>query len=52
MLSPNGFSKTVRGGANRYENPLQPEVSSYIKKNWDKLNECFRELAEQNGINK
>lgn len=36
----------------RYENPLQPEVIKYIKENWDKLNECFRELAEQKGINK
>ncbi|MEO9022806.1 MAG: hypothetical protein ABI237_18150 [Ginsengibacter sp.] len=36
----------------RYENPLQPEVIKYIKGNWDKLNECFRELAERKGINK
>ena len=36
----------------RYENPLQPEVIKYIKENWDKLNECFRELAERKGINK
>lgn len=34
----------------RYENPLQPEVLSYIKKNWEKLNGCFRELAKQKGL--
>lgn len=36
----------------RYENPLQPEVIKYIKDNWDKLNDCFRELAERKGIKK
>jgi hypothetical protein len=36
----------------RYENPLQPEVLRYIKENWDKLDNCFRELAEQKGITK
>jgi hypothetical protein len=36
----------------RYENPLQPEVIKYIIENWDKLNECFRELAVQKGISK
>lgn len=38
--------------SSRYENPLQPEVIKYIKENWDKLDDCFRELAEQKGINK
>lgn len=50
MLSPNGFSSTIEGGVNRYENPLQPEVLTYIKNNWDKLNDCFRKLAVKNGI--
>lgn len=50
MLSPNGYSSTIRGGANRYENPLQPEVLTYIKNNWNKLDDCFRKLAEKNGI--
>lgn len=26
MLSPNGYSSTLIGGANRYEDPMQPEV--------------------------
>lgn len=51
-LSPNGFSTTIKGGANRYENPLQPEVLAYIKSNWNKLNSCFKELAKQKGIMK
>lgn len=38
--------------ASRYENPLQREVIKYIRDNWDKLDDCFRELAEQKGINK
>jgi hypothetical protein len=52
MLSPNGFSTTLSGGANRYENPLQPEVLTYIESNWNKLNSCFKELAERKGIMK
>ena len=36
MLSPNGFSTTIKGGTNRYANPLQPVVLSYIKSSWDK----------------
>jgi hypothetical protein len=51
MESPSGFSVVMKGGeGNRYENPLQPEVVSYIKSNWSKLNECFKELAVQKGI--
>lgn len=50
MLSPSGYSYTIKGGTNRYENPLQPEVLAYIKNNWDKLDDCFRKLAEKNGI--
>lgn len=52
MLSPNGYSTTVNGGNNRYENPLQPEVVTYIKNNWNKLDSCFKELAKQKGIMK
>ncbi len=52
MLSPSGFSTTVNGGNNRYENPLQPEVLTYIKNNWSKLDACFKELAQQKGIMK
>lgn len=37
MLSPSGFSIIIKGGANRYENPLQPEILTYIKSNWNKL---------------
>lgn len=36
----------------RFENPLQPEVITYIKANWEKLDNCFRELAKQKGVNK
>ena len=49
MLFSNG-SLTIKGGPNRYENPLQPEVVAYIKSNWSKLDSCFRELAERKGI--
>jgi hypothetical protein len=38
--------------ASRYEIPLQPEVIKYIKGNWDKLEGCFRVLAQQKGIYK
>ena len=50
MASPNGYSVVQKGGANRYENPLQPEVLSYIKNNWSKIDNCFRQLAERKGI--
>jgi hypothetical protein len=51
MLISNG-TMSIRGGPNRYENPLQPEVVAYIKKNWDKLDPCFRALAAQKGLGK
>jgi hypothetical protein len=51
MIFPGG-NVTYKGGVNRYENPLQPEVIKYIKENWGKMNDCFRKLAEQKGINK
>lgn len=47
-----GGTVTYKGGTNRYVKPLQPEVESYIKFNWDKLNDCFRKLAEKKGIKK
>lgn len=50
MLSPNGFTTIVKGASNRYENPLQPEVLSYIKNNWNKLDSCFKKLVEQKGV--
>jgi hypothetical protein len=50
MLSPNGYSTFANGGNNRYENSLQPEVLTYIHNNWNKLNNCFKELAKQKGI--
>jgi hypothetical protein len=52
MLSRNSYSIQVNGEKSRYENPLQPEVISYIKGNWDKLDDCFRKLVEQKGIRK
>jgi hypothetical protein len=52
MLSPNGFSVVHKGGGTRYENPLQPEVLTYVKSNWNKLDRCFKELAERKGIMK
>ncbi len=36
--------------ASRYENPLQPEVISFIKSNKDKLNPWFREEAKRRKI--
>ncbi|GAA4743681.1 hypothetical protein [Flavisolibacter ginsenosidimutans] len=50
MGSPNGFTIVEKGIATRYENPLQPEVLSYIKGNWNKLNDCFKRLGELKGI--
>ena len=50
MLSPNGFSAVDRGPTTRYEKPLQPEVLAYIKKTWDNLDICFKELVKQKGI--
>ncbi len=50
MLSPNGFTTIVKGASSRYENPLQPEVLSYIKNNWNKLDSCFKKLVEQKGV--
>jgi hypothetical protein len=46
----NGGTVTYKGSGSRYVNPLQPEVVNYIKTNWDKLNNCFRKLAEEKGI--
>jgi len=50
MISPNNYHSTIQGSINRFETPLTPEVALYIKNNWNKLNECFRELAERNGV--
>jgi len=48
-----GFTYTSKGNPkSRYENPMQPEVLKYIRENWDQLDDCFRELAEQKGINR
>lgn len=52
MLSISGYTSFIKGGANRYENPLQPEVLKFIRSNWDKLDDCFRSIAEQKGIKK
>jgi hypothetical protein len=44
---------TYKGNpTSRYENPQQPEVIKYIKENWERLDNCFRELAVQKGIKK
>jgi hypothetical protein len=50
MVSPNGFSTVIEGGANRFEAPLQPEVINYLQSHWNKLNICFQELAKRRGI--
>jgi len=50
MNSPNGFSIVQKGGKNRFEQPLQPEVVAFIQNHWDKLDGCFRMLAVEKGI--
>ena len=45
-----GGKVSYKENSSRYINPLQPEVMDYIKINWDKLNNCFRGLAEQKGL--
>jgi hypothetical protein len=40
----------MKGGSNRYEYPLQPEVLNYIKVNQQKLDTCFKELVKQKKI--
>lgn len=52
MYSHNGYSFQAGGEKSRYENPIQPEVTKYIKENWGKINRCFKELALQKGIKK
>lgn len=52
ILSHNNYSYQTHGDKSRYDNPLQPEVISYIKENWSKIDNCFRELAEKKGIKK
>lgn len=52
MISPNGFSIVQTRGNNRFEQPLQSEVLDYITNHWNRLNECFRELAIAHGITK
>jgi hypothetical protein len=50
-MSFDGGTQSEKGDpTSRYVNPMQPEVIKYIQENWDKLNECFRELAERKGI--
>jgi hypothetical protein len=50
MLSLSGYTSVIKGGANRYENPLQPDVLKFIRCNWDRLDECFRRLAEHKRV--
>ena len=52
IISSNTTITTKNNPTSRYENPMQPEVIKYIKDNWDKLNDCFRELAKRKGIKK
>jgi hypothetical protein len=52
LISSNTTITYKNNPTSRYENPLQPEVIKYIKGNWQKLNNCFRKLAEQKGIKK
>jgi hypothetical protein len=41
---------TIKGSTSRFQNPMQPEVITYIKKNQDKLNPWFRNEAKRRGI--
>lgn len=50
MISSNTTITSKGDPTSRYENPLQPEVIRYIKENWKKLDDCFRELAEKKGL--
>lgn len=50
MLSSNVTITNKGNPQSRYENPLQPEVKAYIKKNRDKLNSWFREEAKRRKI--
>jgi hypothetical protein len=52
MMYSNATYTSKGNPASRYENPLQPEVIKYIKENWDNLDDCFRELAVQKGVNR
>ncbi len=51
MIAENGLVRET-GSLSRFVNPMQPEVVSFIKKNWDKLDPCFRELAEKHRLRK
>lgn len=52
IISSNVTITYKNNPTSRYENPMQPEVIKYIKENWGKLNDCFRELAKRKGIKK
>lgn len=52
IISTNMFISYKNNPSDRYENPMQPEVIKYINVNWDRLNNCFKELALQKGIKK
>jgi hypothetical protein len=47
MFSHSNYWFQASGEKNRYVNPLQPQVISYIEKKWTTINSCFRELAKR-----
>jgi hypothetical protein len=52
MISLSNYSESVKGGANRFENALQPDIVQYIQSQWVNLDTCFRWLAQVHGLAK
>lgn len=51
MLSTSGFKiLQVKGNDSRYQYLLPPQVLTYIRRNWNKINDCFKELAVRKGL--
>ncbi|OJW35493.1 MAG: hypothetical protein BGO54_04075 [Sphingobacteriales bacterium 46-32] len=49
-MSFGGGTITISGGDNRFQNTLHPEVALYLEHHWAALNNCFKKLAEKNGV--
>ncbi len=51
MIGSENYLVKEVGRFSRFENPLQFDVIRYIDSNWNKLDPCFRNFAEQRGLN-